>query len=146
MKSLAQRPEGTARQPPFRGRQPPFPAAGRQQPIDFPLQPSVFLLSRATKRADDILGSPVADRVRGEYGGLTAEGDDLAPNPLEVLTTLRRIRQDVHGIPGRHGADLLEATPRLDPRVRGTSRKLVPEEQPAGIGHVTNVTRSRNAR
>jgi len=48
---------------------------------------------------------------------LATQRHDFAPKPLEVLAALLAVGEDIHGIPRRQRADLLESAPRFHPRV-----------------------------
>jgi hypothetical protein len=89
-----------------------FCPRGRQHPIGVALQRSVVRVTRSLKGGDQIVTARV-EGVGSKNGGLPSQGHDFAANPFEVLAALLGVRENVHGISRRHGADLLEAAPRL---------------------------------
>src|SRR5205823_4249970 len=105
-----------------------FPAQGRLEALDVLLQRAVVARAALLKCGHDVPRPALANRVGGKHGGRAAEGNDFAPQPLEVLAALVGIRQDVHRVARRDGAQLLEAAPRLDAGVREPRWKLVREE------------------
>ena len=96
--------------------------------MDVLLQPSELLLSCALKNGHDVLRTAGTDGIGSEHDCLASEGHDLAPEPLEVLTALLCVGQDVDGVPGRHCPDLLQTPPGLDPRIRRARRELMAQQ------------------
>ena len=92
-------------------------------PINVLFQRLVIGAARALKGSDEIVAT--VERLGCKHDGVATKRDDLTPNPLEILAALLSVRKDVHGIPRRHGTDLLETTPRLHATLGGARRKLV---------------------
>jgi hypothetical protein len=84
--------------------------------------------------------SPSVQRLGHKHCGFASERDDFTANPFKVLAALLSIRKDVHGVPRRYRANLLEAPPRLHPGLGRPCRKLVSEKKPTLVAHVTNIT------
>jgi hypothetical protein len=115
--------------------------AGRKKAIDVPLQPPKLLLSCTLENRHDVLSPAGADGIGSKHGRFSPKRHDLAADPLEILTTLIRVRQHVDGVPGRYRTDLLQTTPRLDPSIRRARRELMAQQEPSRLFHETYVTR-----
>ena len=136
---VAQQPQRAARQTALRGTR-ARSIAGGEQSVDLALQHAVVLFARPSEDGLDVLAAADADGVGGEHCCVTTQGDDLAPNPFEVLAALLGVRQDINRAACRDGPDLLQATPGLHAGVRRTGWELVSKQQPTLTVHVTDVT------
>src|SRR5207249_381434 len=110
-------------------------------PIGIALQGLVVAVPSSLKDDNEVV-SPGVQRLGHKNRGFASERDDLTANPFEVLATLLTIRKDVHRVPRRYRANLLQAPPRLHAGFGRPCRKLVSEKKPGRIAHVTNITSS----
>src|SRR5258708_3649816 len=91
----------------------PTDQPGRRQSIDTALERLVIGVASSLKGGDESVAFMAVEGVCGEYRGFPAERNDFSPDPFEILAALIRVRQNVHGIPRRDGADLSETAPDL---------------------------------
>ena len=103
---LAQYAEGAAQLTRGARRTSRLPSRGPQL-LSFALERGVVRVAVAPERFDDDGVAVGIERVGRKYGRFSARRDDLTSDPLEILAALRGVRQHVHGVARRHGANVL---------------------------------------
>jgi hypothetical protein len=91
----------------------------------------VRLLARAPELFDQRVVRPGVDHVGRKHGGFPTGALDFRPQPLEVLSCVGGIREDVDCLFDGHCAELLQTPPGPDSQARRSRWQLVDEQQPA---------------
>jgi hypothetical protein len=90
----------------------------------------VGILARAAELFYQRIVCPGINGVGDKNARLPTRTLDVRLQPLEVLASIRRIWQHVHGLLDGKRTDLLQASPRPDTEIRGMRRKLMHQHEP----------------